>query len=138
MHFMQFIFICCAQRFSFKVLYSLIFPFGNEPYRLYVRYPSDFERTSSNRLLTVATSIFHNINRVVNIAIQYCNTQYCQYHFKYCQSDCILDGTEIADINWFFSWFPFLLSNLKSKSDSMHEWNVRRRRHGKPRVSLHG
>jgi len=66
---MQFIFICCAQRFSFKVLYSLIFPFGSEPYRLYVRYPSDFERTSSNRLLTVATSIFHNINRVVNIAI---------------------------------------------------------------------
>ena len=29
-------------------------------------------------------------SRVVNIAIQYCNTQYCQYHFQYCQSIAIL------------------------------------------------
>jgi len=29
-------------------------------------------------------------SRVVNIAVFYCNTQYCQYRFQYCQSIAIL------------------------------------------------
>ena len=41
--------------------------------------------------------------RVVNIAILYCNTQYCQYRFQYCQSIAIL--FENIYLYWYCQYF---------------------------------
>jgi len=43
------------------------------------------------------------ICRVVSIAILYCNTQYCQYRFQYCQSIAIL--FENIYLYWYCQYF---------------------------------
>jgi len=40
--------------------------------------------------------------RVVNIAILYCNTQYCQYRFQYCQSRPIAILFEKIYLYWYY------------------------------------
>ena len=49
--------------------------------------------------------------RLVNIAMFYCNTQYCQYQFQYCQSIAIV--FENMYLYWYCQYFFYTVSQKK-------------------------
>ena len=88
---------------------------------------------SHNRLFLKFIFLFYQLAvvapfcRVVNIAILYCNTQYCQYRFQYCQSIAILFEIYICIANTFFTqyWYWYCQYFVKVLLTTLPFWQHR-------------